>query len=97
MSGRIDMFIFNTSFYIYRTTKTPLCLNDTIVVVLVWYLDLQLSMQSVPITTNVVSSNPAQAMYVIKFVSDLRQVGTPVSSINKDVVESGIKYHNPLL
>ena len=73
MSDRMDMFIFNTSFYIYRTTKTLLCLNDTIVLVLVWYLDLQLSMQSVPITTNVVSSNPAQAMYVIKFVSDLRR------------------------
>jgi hypothetical protein len=26
----------------------------------VWYLDLQLPMQSVPITTDVVSSNPAQ-------------------------------------
>jgi hypothetical protein len=34
-------------------------------------------MQSVPITTNVVSLNPTQAIqhYVIKFVSDLRQVG----------------------
>jgi hypothetical protein len=34
-------------------------------------------MQSVPNTTNVVSLNPAQAIhhYVIKFVSDLRQVG----------------------
>jgi hypothetical protein len=33
-------------------------------------------MQAVPITTNVVSSNPTQAIqhYVIKFVSDLRQV-----------------------
>jgi len=37
-------------------------------------------MQSVPITTNVLSSNPAQAWYtqiqhyVIEFVSDLRQV-----------------------
>ena len=33
-------------------------------VVIVWYiilLALELSMQSVPITTNVVSSNPAQA------------------------------------
>ena len=46
-------------------------------------------MQSVPITTNVVSSNPAQAMqhYVIKLVSDLGKVGvfpgTPVPSINK--------------
>jgi hypothetical protein len=29
-----------------------------VVVVIVWYLDLQLSLQSVPITTNIVSSNP---------------------------------------
>jgi hypothetical protein len=41
---------------------------------------LQLPMQSVPITTNDMSSNPTQAMctlqhYVIKFVSYLRQVG----------------------
>ena len=46
------------------------------------------------ITTNVVSSNPTHGVvsliqyYVIKFVTDLRQVGefspgTPVSSINK--------------
>ena len=33
-----------------------------IVAVIIWWLDLQLPMQSVPITTNVVSSNPAQAM-----------------------------------
>jgi len=47
------------------------------VVVIDWKLDLQLSMQSVTIPTNVVSSNPIQATqhYVIKFVSDLRQVG----------------------
>jgi hypothetical protein len=44
-------------------------------------LNLQLSMQSVPITTNVFSSNPTHGEmysiqpYVIKFVSDLRQVG----------------------
>ena len=51
---------------------------------------LQLPMQSVPITTNVVSSNPAHGgvcalqHYVIKLVSDLWQVpGTPVSSTNK--------------
>ena len=51
-------------------------------------------MQSVPITFNVVSSNPAHGEvcsiqhYLIKFVSDLRQVwwfspGTTVSSTNK--------------
>jgi hypothetical protein len=46
------------------------------------YLNLQLPMQSLPITTtNVVTLNPAHGevysiqLYVIKFVSDLRQVG----------------------
>jgi len=45
-------------------------------------LDLQLSMQSVPITTKVVSSYLPHSEvysiqhYVIKFVSDLRQVGS---------------------
>ena len=52
-----------------------------VLLVILWLLDLQLSMQSMPITTNVVSSNPADGEvysiqhYVIKFVSDLRQVG----------------------
>ena len=49
-------------------------------VAIVWLLDLQLPMQSVPITTNVVNSNIAHGEvysiqhYVIKFVSDMRQV-----------------------
>ena len=40
-------------------------------------VDLQLPMQSVTITTNVVLSNPAQSTqhHVLKFVNDLRQVG----------------------
>jgi hypothetical protein len=48
---------------------------------IVWYLDLQLPVQSVPITTNFVSSNPIHdevysiQHYVIKFVSDFGQVG----------------------
>ena len=61
---------------------------------IIWQLDLQLPMQLVPITTDVVSSNLDQGEvysiqhYVIKFSSDLRQVGgfipgTPVSSTNK--------------
>ena len=43
--------------------------------------DLQLPVQSVPITTNIVSLNPVHGKvysiqhYVIKFVSDLQQVG----------------------
>ena len=42
-------------------------------VVVVWQLDLQLPMQSVPITTKIVSSNTAQPQYyVIKFVGFLR-------------------------
>jgi hypothetical protein len=51
------------------------------VIVIVWQLHLQLPVQSVPNTTNVVSSSPAHGVvdlmqhYVIKFVSDLRQVG----------------------
>ena len=48
--------------------------------VIVWQLDLQLPIQLVPITTQAASSNPAHGevyliqLYVIKFVSDLRQV-----------------------
>jgi hypothetical protein len=44
-------------------------------------VDLQLPMQSVPFTTKVVSSNPVHGElysiqhYVIKFISDLWQVG----------------------
>jgi len=51
------------------------------VVVIAWNLDLQLPVQSVPIISKVVSSNLAHddvysiQHYVIKFVSDLRQVG----------------------
>ena len=49
-----------------------------VMTVIVWKLDLQLPVQSVP---KVVSSNPVHGEvysiqhYVIKFVSDLRQVG----------------------
>ena len=50
--------------------------EGAIVIVLVWYLDLQLPVQSVPITTKVESSSPFVARctryrrYVIKIVSD---------------------------
>jgi hypothetical protein len=49
-------------------------------VVIVWKLHLQLPLQSVPVSTNVVSSNPAHdeiyliQHYVIKFVSEFRHV-----------------------
>jgi len=55
--------------------------DGDVIVVIVWCLDLQLPMQSAPIPTTVVSSNPAHGEvysiehYVLKFVSDLRHVG----------------------
>ena len=52
-----------------------------IIGVVVWCLDLQLPMQSVPITAKVVSLNPTHGEvfsiqhYMIKFVSDFLQIG----------------------
>ena len=59
-------------------------------------------------TTKVVSSNPVHGevysiqLYVIKFVSDLRQVGGflrvlwfPPPRYNWNIVESGPKHHKP--
>jgi len=45
--------------YIYRGSFT--WKSGVVVVFILWKLDIQLPMQSVPITTNVVISNPAQA------------------------------------
>ena len=61
---------------------------------IVWWIELQSPVQSVPITNKVVSSNRVHGdvysiqHYVIKFVSHLRQVGcfspdTPISYTNK--------------
>ena len=70
---------------------------------IVWLLDIQLSVQSVPLTTKGLSSNPVHGEvysiqhYVITFVSDLRQVGgiLQVSSTNKtdrhDITEMLLK------
>ena len=81
----------NTQNTIQQTTH--IITNGTIVVVRL--LELQLQEQSVPITTKVVSSNPVHGEvytiqhYMIKFMSDLRQVGgflrvlSLVSSTNK--------------
>ena len=41
---------------VLKTVISLLVLLDSGVVVIVWYLDLQLTIQSVPITTNVVIS-----------------------------------------
>ena len=58
-------------------------------VVIAWKLDLQLPVQSVSITTKVVSSNPAHGEvysiqdHVMRFVRSWFFSGTPISSINK--------------
>ena len=55
--------------------------NRAVVAVIVYQLNLPLHVQSVPIATNVVCSNPVHGdvysiqHYVIQFVSDLRQIG----------------------
>ena len=64
-----------------------------VIVVIIWNLDLQLPMQSVPITTNVVSLNPSHdevysiQLHVIKVSVNCGRswffMGTPVSSTNK--------------
>ena len=57
-------------------------LTWAVMVVIVWWLDKQLPMQSVPITSKVASSNPNHVEvysiqhYVLKFVRDLRQVSS---------------------
>jgi len=64
--------------------------TGAVVVMIVWSLDLQLHVQSMPITTKVVRSNPVYSIqyYVIRFVK-LSVTGrwfsqsTPVSSTNK--------------
>ena len=69
-------------------------------------VDIQLPVQSMPITTKVVSSNLAHGEvysiqhYVIKFVSDLRQVGgflpvvrfpSPIKTDRHDIAEILLK------
>ena len=70
-----------------------ICLLGAVVVMIIWQLDLQLPMHSVPINANVVSSNPAQAkctrcniMWSSLSVTNAGwwfSLGTPVSSTNK--------------
>jgi len=67
--------------YLYTLSLIGVFLHviGVVVAVIAWILDLPLPMQSVPITTEVGSSNPAQArctQYSIKFVNDLRQVSS---------------------
>jgi hypothetical protein len=55
-----------TSFFDLRLLITHV-VSGTVVVVIAWWLDLQLPVQSVPITTNVVGSNPVHGDTTLKF------------------------------
>ena len=78
-------------------------------VVIAWYLDLQLHMQSVIITTNFVSSNPRSGeVYsikhnVIQFVSDRWQVsgfspGPTLLKVALSVIkQTYVKHDSPLI
>ena len=65
----------------FELTKLVVICTDSIGIEL--YLDLQLHVQSVPITAKVLSSNPVHGetysiqhyVILVKFVNDLRQVG----------------------
>jgi len=89
-------FLFYQIFWTYCFSN----LHGNVVVVIVWPLDLQIHMQSVPIATNAVSSNHVHCevysiqQYVIKFVRDWRQVhqyNWP-ARYNRNNAESGVKH-----
>jgi len=69
--------------------KTYIPYSGVVVVMIWWWLNLQLSVQSVPITTKVVSSNPAHGyVYPIQVcqllaASQWISSGVPISCANK--------------
>ena len=86
---KIYKYFYHQYFNMYISCKALLL---ALVFVIVWQLDLQLPVKSVPITTKVVGSIPVYSEvysiqhYVIKLVTSDRPVvspGTPVSSTNK--------------
>ena len=116
IGGLIGLDIFVTCIYFVcckRKYNIFVCLKDIIEVGQLWpwpydMLDLQLPVQPVSITTQLVSSNPVSGEvysiqhYVIKFVSYLRQVGGVfrfppsiqlTATISWNIVESGVKHY----
>ena len=51
------MNVFEPIYHIYSISTVTIAIGGAVVIV--WWLDLQLPVQSVPITNEVVSSNPA--------------------------------------
>ena len=84
MRIKIYIYIYKIviSYVGYMIMQDIYNVQGAIVVVIEWQLYLQLPMQSVPITTNIVSLNHAHGevysikYYLVKFVSDLRQAGS---------------------
>jgi hypothetical protein len=80
-SGTFYLFTWHLTLH-YSNMKNIRLWKGAFVVVIVWYLDSQESMESVLITTKVVSSNPAHdEVYLIrynimwlKFVCDFGQI-----------------------
>ena len=70
------MFIMLHNVNHTQTKLVHKCFVGVVMAVIAWYVDLQLPMESVPIATDVVSSNFRSARgiqhYVIKVASDLR-------------------------
>ena len=92
IQGRHMQFDVDIRFEVLCVYRTYIyIIFGAVVVVIIWQLDLQLHVQSMFITTKVVSSNPTHGEvhsiqhYVIKFVSDLRQDGCFIR----------VKHHNP--
>ena len=77
----IYMSVSLSLWYFYHIFSIKDSKEGGAVVVIVWLLNLQLSVKSVPITTGAVGSNPALGEmysiqhYVIKLVSDFQKVG----------------------
>ena len=73
--------IYMASYCIHVAYFEYLKYRGAVVVLIVWWLDLQLPMQSIPINTKIMCSNSAHGdvylkqLYVRKFVNDLPQVG----------------------
>jgi len=77
---KAEYMIFNSKMHIIitYTFNNIYFVTNKCEVVIVWYLDLQHAMQSVPVTTKVVSSNLVHGevfsiqQYVMKYVNDLQ-------------------------
>ena len=95
--------------YIYLRCNQNGCLVGIVVAVIIWLLDLQLLMQSMTITTKVVSSKHALDTILCNKVCQLLAAGmwfspcTPVSSTHKTdhhgkteiMLKVAFKHHNP--